>query len=134
MHLGSSRKLGSTCPNPPEIRHIFIKFGNFFSDSEKEIVPYVQYFLEKFKKWKKKYCTYGKLYLFSEKIEVRKNGFFKKWSARKYRTQQCAVFVCSVIFRPQNTEHRSLKFWEYGTFMHAWNSHGFEQCFRFQEH
>ena len=77
-YRGSSRKLGSTCPNPPEIRHIFIKFGNFFSDSEKEIVPYVRYFFEKFKKWKKKYRTYGKLYLFSEKIEVRKKAFFKK--------------------------------------------------------
>ena len=28
----------------------------------------------------------------------------------------CSV-VCLVIFRPQNTKHRILKFWEYGNFM-----------------
>jgi hypothetical protein len=63
----------------PEIRHIFLSnLAIFFPTQKRKLFRMYGIFSKNSRNGKKKYRTYGKLYLFSEKIEVRKNGFFKK--------------------------------------------------------
>ena len=67
-------------------------FGEMFETEQK--VPYTRYFL----------CVLGR------------KKMYQKWVTEEMIGMKLldAVFVCLVNFRFQNTEHRILKFWEYG--------------------